>query len=116
VSDPDNVDQRIARAVAAYRARMADAGPRSNPTVLPRGFDTAEVEQAIAAAGGDPQEGWNRVLAAYFDVDISLGRAAELLGLSRLKLAYRFQWLGVPPPAVCDDTADVWTWFDSQAD
>jgi hypothetical protein len=96
VSDPDDVDQRIARGVAAYRACMPGAGPRSSRTIVPRGLDTAEVEQAIAAAGGDPQPGWNCVLAAYFDVDISLGRAEELLGLSRLELAYRFQQLKCP--------------------
>ncbi len=107
MSDPDDVDQMIARAVAAYRACMPGAGPRSRATMVPRGLDAAEVEQAITAAGGDPQAGWNRVLAAYLDVDISLGRAAELLGLSRLELAYRFQRLDVPQPTPSDDTGGV---------
>ncbi len=116
MSDPDDVDQRIVCAVAAYRTRMPGSGPRSGAIMVPRGLDTAEVEQEIAAAGGDAQAGWNRVLAAYFDIDISLGRAAELLGLSRLELAYRFQRLEVPQPTVSGDFGDVWTWFDSEVD
>jgi hypothetical protein len=36
------------------------------------------------------------VIAAYLEGDISLGRAAELLGLSRFDLALRFNRLGPP--------------------
>ena len=42
------------------------------------------------------QAGWNRVLAAYWDGDISLGRAAELLGLSRFELMESLHRLGLP--------------------
>jgi len=56
----------------------------------------AEVEEAIADAGGDVQGAWNRVIAAYLDGDISLGRAAQLLGLSRFDLMERFNRLGIP--------------------
>jgi len=57
---------------------------------------SSEMQQAIAAADGDAQAGWDRALAAYLDGDISLARAAGLLGLSRFELAGRFQRLGLP--------------------
>jgi len=55
-----------------------------------------EVQAAREAAGGDVQAGWHRFLAAYWDGDISLGRAAELLGLSRFELMERLHRLGLP--------------------
>jgi len=39
-----------------------------------------------------------RILRAYLDDEISLGKAAEELGLSRFELADRFHRLGVPLP------------------
>ena len=39
-----------------------------------------------------------RILRAYLDDVISLGKAAEQLGLSRFELAERFHRLGVPLP------------------
>lgn len=39
-----------------------------------------------------------RILRAYLDDEISLGKAAEELGLSRFDLANRFQRLGVALP------------------
>jgi hypothetical protein len=39
-----------------------------------------------------------RILRAYLDDEISLGKAAEELGLSRFDLADRFHRLGVPLP------------------
>jgi predicted HTH domain antitoxin len=36
------------------------------------------------------------VLVAYFDGDISLGRAGQLLGLSRFELQERLNRLGLP--------------------
>jgi hypothetical protein len=39
-----------------------------------------------------------RVLRAYLDDEISLGKAAEELGLSRFDLADRFHRLGIPLP------------------
>jgi hypothetical protein len=92
----DVLDYRILRAVAAYRAESPRSAPVSNPTLMPRGLDLDEVEQATTRAGGDAQAGWDRVFAAYLDGDISLGRAAELLGLSRLELAERFRRLELP--------------------
>jgi predicted HTH domain antitoxin len=40
------------------------------------------------------------VVAAYLDGDISLGRAALLLGLSRFDLLARFNRLGLPAPGI----------------
>ncbi len=74
--------------------------------MAPRGLDLAEMQQAIAAAKADPQAGWKRVIGACLDADISLGRAAELLGLTRFELADRFQRLGLPlqiGPASADE-------------
>lgn len=39
-----------------------------------------------------------RILRAYLEDEISLGKAAEELGLSRFELADRFHRLGVPLP------------------
>lgn len=39
-----------------------------------------------------------RILRAYLDDEISLGKAAEELGLSRFDLADRFHRLGIPLP------------------
>ncbi len=102
----DVLDYRILRAVAAYHAMQPHPAPIAEPTLAPRGLDLADVQEAIAAADGDPQAGWNRVVAAYLDTDISLGRAGELLGLSRFELADRFQRLGLPlqiGPATADE-------------
>ena len=92
----DILDYRVLRAVAAYHAMPSHAAPISDRSMIPRGLDLAEIQEAIRATDGDPQAGWNRVLAAYLDADVSLGRAAELLGLSRFELADRFQRLGLP--------------------
>jgi prevent-host-death family protein len=78
----DAADYRCLRAMAAYYA--------------PRGLDADEVQRAVAAAEGDAQTAWNRVLKAYLDGDISLGRAAELLELSRFDLLERMNRLGLP--------------------
>jgi len=48
-------------------------------------------ESGVEAAGPDV-----RALQAYLADDISLGKAAELLGLSRFELQDRFVRLGVP--------------------
>ncbi len=105
----DEVDDRTARAIAAHGAMAPHPTPAFDSTITPRGLTIADVQQAIAAAGGDAQAGWDRVLAAYLDADISLGRAAELLGLSRLELAYRFQRLGVPLPGVALSVGEILT-------
>jgi hypothetical protein len=92
----DVLDYRILRAVAAYRAASPQTASLFVGASVPRGLDLGEVEQAIERAAGDAQAGWDRVFAAYLDGDISLGRAAELIGLSRLELADRFRRLGLP--------------------
>ena len=56
----------------------------------------AEVQAAVAAAEGDPQAAWNRILATYLDGDISLGRAAQLLGVDRFELTARLGRLELP--------------------
>lgn len=107
-------DYRILRAVAAYHAMPPHAAPIADPALAPRGLDFAEMQQAIAEASGNPQAGWNRVLAAYLDADISLGRAAGLLGLSRLEMANRFQCLGLPlqiGPRIADQAREEFVDF-----
>ena len=54
------------------------------------------MQRRIEAAGADPQDAWDLVIAAYLDGDISLGRAALLLGLARFDLLARFNRLGLP--------------------
>lgn len=49
---------------------------------------------------------WNVVLQAYLDERISLGKAAELLGLHELELREQFLRLGIPlrlGPATIDE-------------
>ena len=70
--------------------------PVNDPTLAPRGLDQSEVEAAVVAAEGDPQAAWNRILAAYLDGDISLGRAAQLLGVDRFELTARLGRLELP--------------------
>jgi len=91
----DITDYRLLRAAAAYRLKREATRPQAEADI-PRGLSEEEVQAAIEAAGGDVQAGWNRVLAAYWDGNISLGRAAELLGLSRFELMERMHRLGLP--------------------
>jgi hypothetical protein len=110
----DVLDYRILRAVAAYHAMQPHLAPTLDSAMVPRGLDLAEMQQAIAVAEGDPQAGWNRVIAAYLDADVSLGRAADLLGLSRFELADRFQRLGLPlqiGPATADEAREEFAAF-----
>jgi predicted HTH domain antitoxin len=59
----------------------------------------------------DEQLRWALVTNAYLDQQISLGKAAELLGLHELELRERFLQLGIPlrygPASVEDATAEV---------
>ncbi len=80
-------DDRILRAAAAYHALPPHAAPFSDASVGPRGLDLWEVQQAVTAADGDVQTAWNLVISAYLNANISLGRAADLLGLSRFEFA-----------------------------
>lgn len=90
----DAIDYRLLRAVASYQPDPN--APFQNEDADPRGLAAEEVEAAVAQAGSDVQVAWDRVIAAYLDVDISLGRAAELLGLNRFDLTERLNRLGLP--------------------
>jgi prevent-host-death family protein len=92
----DAADYRCLRAIVAYYALPPHPAPISDPTLAPRGLDQPEVQAAVAAAEGDSQAAWNHVLAAYLDGDISLGRAAQLLGVDRFDLTERLNRLGLP--------------------
>ncbi len=92
----DAGDYRCLRAIAAYYVLPPHPAPVSDPTLAPRGLDQPEVQAAVAAAEGDIQAAWNRVIAAYLDGDISLGHAAQLLGVARFELTERFSRLGLP--------------------
>ncbi len=92
----DAVDFRILRAVAAYQTLLPHPAPINDPTLEPAGLSEVEVEQAQQETGGSPQSRWNKVLAAYLDGHINLGRAATLLALSSFELDERFRRLEVP--------------------
>jgi prevent-host-death family protein len=92
----DAVDYRILRAVAAYQTLSPHLAPVNDPTLEPAGLSESEVEQACQKAGGSPQVRWNKVIAAYLDGHINLGRAATLLALSSFELDERFRRLEVP--------------------
>lgn len=88
----DILDYHLLCAVAAYRT-SAD----SQQTTLPEvGLTDEAVQQAVTQAGGNAQAAWNRVMAAYWEGHISLGRAAQLLNLSRFDLLERLHRLGLP--------------------
>jgi hypothetical protein len=90
----DAIDYRLLRAVASYQP---DANaPFQDDETYPRGLSVEEVEAAVTQAGGDIQVAWDRVIAAYLDLDISLGRAAERLNLNRFELTARLNRLGLP--------------------
>ena len=92
----DAADYRCLRAIAAYYALPPHPRPVNDPALTPRGLDLPEVQAAVASAEGDIQAAWNRIIAAYLDGDISLGRAAQLLGVSRFELTERLARLGLP--------------------
>jgi len=82
----DAVDYRILRALADY----ATAGREGD-------------------AGGENAQEIRRVIGAYLRGEINLGKAAELLKLSRFELMERFDRLGVPlriGPATVEDARD----------
>lgn len=66
----------------------------------------------------DPDLRWSAVITAYLDKEISLGKAAELLGLHSLELREKFIELGIPiylgPANLAEAQAEVdaiKTWF-----
>jgi hypothetical protein len=90
----DAIDYRLLRAVASYQPEPN--APFQNEDADPRGLSAEEVEAAVANGGGDIQVAWDHVISAYLNVEISLGRAAELLGLDRFDLTERLNRLGLP--------------------
>jgi prevent-host-death family protein len=92
----DAVDYRILRAVATYQKMVTHPAPVNDPTLEPSGLSEAEVERAEQEAGGSAQARWDKVIAAYLDGQVNLGRAALLLGFSTYELDERFRRLDVP--------------------
>ena len=89
------VDYRLLRAATAYQNRPARPTPVNDKSLAARGLTEQVVRTAQDGAGGDVQAVWNVVVAAYLDGDISLGRAAELLHLSRFELMQSFNQSGI---------------------
>ena len=92
----DAMDYHILRAVAAFQTIPPHRAPVNDPSLEPAGLSEAEVERAWQTAGESPQARWNRVINAYLDGHINLGRAATLLALSSYELEERFRRLEVP--------------------
>jgi hypothetical protein len=90
----DALDYHLLRAMATYRSQPGV--PADCPETMPRGLAETAVQERVAAARGDVQEAWNVIMAAYLDGEISLGRAAALLGIERLNLRARLNRLGFP--------------------
>jgi predicted HTH domain antitoxin len=91
----DITDDYILRAVAAYHSLGPHPAPVNDTTLEPSGLSEAQVEQAVQEMD-NPQACWDRVISAYMDGHVNLGRAATLLGLSRYELDERFRRLDVP--------------------
>ena len=92
-------DYRLLRAAARYHVRPA-VGESA-----PAGLDETQMEALWNGQG--PQAAWDRVIHAYLDGDISLGRAAQLLGLNRFDLQARFHRLGLPLRTGPEDEAEA---------
>jgi predicted HTH domain antitoxin len=91
----DIIDYRIIRAVMRYYAQRPE---------IEAGAGLSEEQ---VAALGVPQDRVNIILAHYLAGAISLGRAAELLGLSWLDLRTRFLRLDVPLRAAPANLAEA---------
>jgi hypothetical protein len=88
----DVLDYRLLRAVAAYNALPPHRAPVTDVTLTPRGLNS----ETLKTTESDPQTVWNRIIIAHLDGDISLGKAAQLLGLSQFELRERLNRLGLP--------------------
>lgn len=86
----DVVDYRLLRAIAAYYNLSSRPVPATDPSIMQSGLSEIEL------TGMEIQARWNQVIAAYLDEQISLGRAATLLELSRYELDERFRRLDIP--------------------
>lgn len=87
----DAMDYRLLLAVAHYQSyrQMGDAKEKD-------GLTPEELQRLVDAQGGNIQVWWDQVVAAHQDNEISLGRAAELLGTNRYELTSRYNRLGIP--------------------
>ncbi len=79
------VDYQILKAAARFNAQ-----PEGDQEL------TQEVNEQMVAGIKAEQERYNRIIGSYLAEKISLERASELLGLSRIDLQYRFARLDVP--------------------
>ena len=106
----DALDYHLLAAVAAYRSQPP--APILDPGMAPRGLSVTAKQEKVAAAGGGNQAVWDAVITAYLDGDISLGRAATLVGIDRFDLLARFNRLGLPArlgPATVDEARAEYT-------
>jgi hypothetical protein len=101
----DAVDFHLLQAIAAYQGKGRRAAAAAGR--VPHGLADAELNEQAQHTGGGLQIAWNIVLAAYLDEDISLGRAAELLHISRWELQDRMNRLDLPLLAGFDRVADA---------
>ena len=112
----DAIDCHILRAVVTHQMRPAQPAPVNDPNIAPAGLREAEVTYAWQEAGESPQARWDKVIAAYLDGHINLGRAATLLNLSSYELDERFRRLGVPrrvgPQTEKEARAEIQAAFD----
>lgn len=96
----DILDYRLLRAAANYHARhnQPDNTISSIQNVLtpPMGLASTDVETEETTTPREIQSIWDRVIASYFKENISLGRAAQLLEMSRFDLMDRLNRLGLP--------------------
>jgi len=103
-------DYRILRAGMRHHAHKIAVDPE------------AGLSEAALAELEDPQDKVDQVIAYYLDEGISLGRAAELLGLPWLDLRTRFLRLDVPilvgpdqPDEVLDEIRAIKRWESEAA-
>jgi prevent-host-death family protein len=104
----DVLDYRLLQAVATYYTSLEHSTQTVMESDAPRGLSESMVQEAVAEAG-DVQAAWNCVIGAYLGGDISLGRASQLLKLSRFELTTRFNRLGLPlqqGPTTAEDALD----------
>ncbi|MBN1875804.1 MAG: UPF0175 family protein [Anaerolineae bacterium] len=93
----DIIDYRILRAFAHYYAGT------------PQIDVTQGLSEQVVIDCEDAEERYRLVLSHYLAAAISLGRAAELLGMPWLELRSRFQRLDIPLRTVPVDTEEVLT-------
>lgn len=102
----DILDYRIMRAVAAYHQLPSHPSSMSDPDLHPQGL-------AEANLSSDIQIRYDQVIAAYLDEQISLGRAAKLLGLVRYELDDCFQRLNISRRLGAETAAEAQSEIDA---